>query len=93
MDNIPVTIVILAAWNVIVFTMYGIDKCKAKRSSWRISEKTLLLSTTLMGGIGALLGMSVFRHKTKHLKFKLGVPLLLIVNIVIVAIYIYFIGA
>ena len=70
-------------WNMIVFALYGIDKRKAKRGVRRISEKTLLLSAALMGGVGALFGMYVFRHKTKHIKFTIGVPLLLILNIAV----------
>ena len=53
----------------ITFCMYGIDKWKAKRGSWRISEKALLMSAFCFGGIGAFLGMRVFHHKTKHWYF------------------------
>ena len=74
----------LVIWNAAVFALYAIDKSKAKRGVHRISEKALLLAAALLGGLGALLGMSVCRHKTKHLKFTIGVPLLLIVNIAIV---------
>jgi len=83
-------VVLTTVWNIIVFAMYGLDKQKARRKSRRISEATLLLSAALMGGVGALLGMHAFRHKTKHMKFKIGVPLLLILNIAVVCIYIYF---
>ena len=78
MDTI---IYILIGWNVVVFALYGIDKRKAIRNRWRIKESVLLLSAFFMGGIGALAGMSVFRHKTKHLKFRILVPLALVVNI------------
>jgi len=81
MSYIEYSLIALAVWNIIVFAMYGLDKRNAKRGGSRISEKTLLLSTALMGGLGALVGMNLFRHKTKRLKFKIGVPLLLIVNI------------
>ena len=77
-------LIIIGAWNVIVFVMYGLDKLKAKRGWARISEKTLLLSAAFLGSLGALLGMAAFRHKTKHTKFLLGVPLLLIANIAVV---------
>ena len=83
-----IIIAILVLWNIIVFAMYGLDKHKAKRNKWRISEKTLLLSAALMGGLGALFGMRIFRHKTKYPEFKIGVPLLLILNIIFIAIYI-----
>ena len=70
-------------WNIITFLLYGIDKYKAKANSRRISENTLILSAFFMGGLGALMGMAIFRHKTKHLRFKILVPLFLIMNIVI----------
>ena len=73
----------IVLWNVITFAMYGIDKRKAQKNKWRISESTLILCAFLMGGGGALAGMSVFRHKTNHLKFKLLVPLALAMNIAI----------
>ena len=92
MNYIKPVAIILIAWNLIVFFMYGIDKSKSKRNKQRISEKTLLISAALMGGTGALLGMYIFRHKTKHLKFKIGVPLLLFVNIIAFTAFIYLTG-
>ena len=71
----------LIGLNLLSFALYGIDKAKAKRGAWRIPEKTLLLAAFLGGSLGALLGMEVFRHKTKHWKFKLLVPLFLILHI------------
>ena len=85
-----IAIIVLIIWNIIIFAIYGLDKQKAKQRKRRISEATLLLSATLMGGIGALLGMHIFRHKTKHMKFKIGVPLLLILNIAVACTYLYF---
>ena len=58
-----------------------IDKQKAKRHKWRISENTLILISILGGSIGSIIGMQLFRHKTKHKKFTIGIPVLLIVNI------------
>ena len=72
---------VLVSWNIVTFTLYGIDKYKAKKNKWRISERSLIVCAFLMGGLGAFLGMSVFRHKTKHLKFRLLIPIALIVNI------------
>ncbi|MDD3339748.1 MAG: DUF1294 domain-containing protein [Lachnospiraceae bacterium] len=60
--------------NLAAFSMYGIDKQKAIRHQWRISEAALIGVAVLGGGIGAFLGMRIFRHKTKHVKFVLGVP-------------------
>ena len=71
----------LIGLNLLSFALYGIDKAKAKQGAWRIPEKTLLLAALLGGSLGALLGMEVFRHKTKHWKFKLLVPLFLILHI------------
>ena len=62
-----------------------IDKQKAKRNAWRIPEATLLTVAALGGSIGCIAGMYLFRHKTKHLKFTVGLPLLLILNFVVLA--------
>ena len=74
----------LTAWNLITLALYGIDKRKARENKWRIRERTLILCAFLMGGAGAFFGMALFRHKTKHVKFKLLVPLALIMNIAVV---------
>ena len=76
-----VLVVIAVVWNIFTFALYGIDKRKAKKNRWRISESALIGCAFLMGGVGALLGMSLLRHKTKHLKFKLLIPLAVIVNV------------
>ena len=68
---------ILVVMNVLAFALMGIDKAKAKAGAWRIPEKTLFLVTALFGGLGGTLGMTFFRHKTKHWYFKLGFPALL----------------
>ena len=79
-----------AVWNIIVFFMYGIDKLKAKRSKWRISENALIVSAFLLGGIGAALGMIVFNHKTSKTKFRILVPIAVIAGIaVLIAVYMY----
>ena len=70
--------------NVVTFLVYGIDKRKAKQGSWRISEATLLILAVIGGSIGALLGMKVWRHKTMHKKFKYGLPLILIIQIILI---------
>ena len=67
--------------NILTFAVYGIDKWKARQGSWRISEATLLMLAVIGGNIGALLGMQVWRHKTMHLKFKYGLPLILLAQI------------
>ena len=70
--------------NIVTFLVYGIDKWKAKQGSWRISEATLLILAVIGGSIGALLGMKVWRHKTLHKKFKYGLPLILIIQIILI---------
>ena len=59
----------------------GLDKAKAKAKAWRIPEKTLLGIAVMGGGLGVLLGMETFRHKTKHWYFKYGVPVILMMEI------------
>ena len=71
--------------NVVTFLVYGIDKWKAKQGSWRISEATLLMLAVIGGSIGALLGMKVWHHKTKHKKFKYGLPLILLTQIALLS--------
>ena len=77
-------IYILIVINVLTFVVYGIDKWKAKQGSWRISEATLLLLAVIGGSIGALLGMQIWYHKTMHKKFKYGLPLILLAQIVLI---------
>jgi uncharacterized membrane protein YsdA (DUF1294 family) len=66
--------------NILAFVCYGLDKLKAKRNAPRVSERTLLLLALVGGGVGAWLGMLVWRHKTKHAKFRFGVPILLLLQ-------------
>ena len=82
----PMLLVGLVVMNVLAFALMGIDKLKAKKGAWRIPEKTLFLVTALFGGLGGTLGMTVFRHKTKHWYFKLGFPALLVVQVVLLVI-------
>ncbi|MFQ9515203.1 MAG: DUF1294 domain-containing protein [Eubacterium sp.] len=66
----------LAAINIITFIIYGMDKYKARKHKWRISEKELMGLSVIGGFIGAFAGMQIFRHKTKHMKFVVGVPVI-----------------
>lgn len=66
--------------NIVAFAAYGIDKRKAIKQKWRISEATLLILAAIGGSIGALTGMHVFHHKTRKLKFKAGVPAILLLQ-------------
>ncbi len=69
--------------NGIGFVLMGVDKRRAKRDQWRISEKTLFLPPLLGGTVGAILGMRVFHHKTKHWYFRYGLPALLVLQVVL----------
>ena len=75
----------LLAINAVAFIMYGIDKYKAKKAKWRISEATLLLLAVLGGSIGVWMGMKVWHHKTMHKKFKYGIPAILLIQIALMA--------
>ena len=71
----------LLAINIATFLLYGIDKYKAKKNKWRISEATLLTMAAIGGSIGAWAGMRLWHHKTMHKKFKYGIPLIIIMQI------------
>jgi uncharacterized membrane protein YsdA (DUF1294 family) len=66
------------------FIVYGVDKRKAQLGKWRIPESTLIMVAVLGGSIGAYAGMKIFRHKTKHLKLSLGIPTIIVLQIVLV---------
>ena len=74
-------IVCLLLANVVTFIAYGIDKYKANKGKWRISEATLLLMAFLGGSIGAWPGMKDFHHKTMHKQFYIGVPTIIILQL------------
>lgn len=69
--------------NLLAFSLMGADKHKARRGLWRIPERWLFLSAILGGSVGAILGMQCFRHKTKHRKFVVGMPLILVLQILL----------
>lgn len=83
-----VLLVWLAVINLLTFIVYGADKRRARKGKWRVPEKTLFLLPLLGGSIGALLGMRVFHHKTKHWYFVWGIPAILLVQIAL-AVWIY----
>ena len=81
---IQILLVYLLIVNALGFILMLVDKIKAKKNLWRIPEATLFLVAAIGGSIGSILGMYTFRHKTKHVSFLLGMPLILAVQIVIV---------
>lgn len=84
MNTDTLLIYYLLGINGVTFALYGIDKLKSQKGWWRIPEKTLLLFAVIGGSVGALCGMRLFHHKTKHKKFYLGVPILLAIQIALI---------
>lgn len=76
-----IVLIYLAIINIIGFALMGIDKRRAIRGAWRISESSLFLAAVLGSSIGSILGMRIFRHKTKHWYFKYGMPAILILQV------------
>ena len=66
--------------NIVSFLFFGVDKLKAAKGKWRISENTLLLLALLGGSSGILLGMVIFKHKINKIKFSIGIPLIFLLN-------------
>lgn len=83
-------LIYLAAINVIAFWTMGHDKKKARHGEWRTPESVLFLQAIIGGSIGSILGMQVFRHKTRKLKFRIGMPAILICQLLLVLLLIIF---
>ena len=83
MKTILIAYIILI--NLIGFLLMGIDKRRAIRHNWRIAEKTLFIIAFLFGSVGILIGMYFFHHKTRHLKFAVGVPAILVVQLLLLS--------
>ena len=80
---IKILVIYLLLINAIGFILMLVDKIKAKKNLWRIPEATLFLVAVIGGSIGSILGMYTFRHKTKHIKFIVGMPLIVAAQIMI----------
>lgn len=74
----------LATVNVLSFSLMGVDKKRARDQKYRIPEKQLFAWVVIGGSLGGVLGMQIFRHKTKHSQFKYGFPLILLVHLVFI---------
>ena len=83
-DMIILVVALVAVYNLVVFCVYGYDKRCAIKDKWRVPEKVLIGLALFGGSVGAYLGMTIFRHKTKHTKFTVLVPLFLLIHIVLV---------
>ncbi len=86
---ILVALAIIAIMNIVAFVLMGHDKKCARQGKWRVPEKTLFLVTACFGGLGGVLGMRVFHHKTQHWYFRVFFPVLLVVQIVALVIGAY----
>ena len=77
-----ILLVYLLIVNAAGFLLMLVDKIKARKNLWRIPEATLMTGAAIGGSIGAIAGMNLFRHKTKHAKFYIGLPVILVLQIV-----------
>lgn len=85
-----IVLVILIITNLVSFFLMMHDKNCAKKGSWRVPEATLFIATACFGGLGGVLGMQLLRHKTKHWYFAVFFPLMLVVQIALLAVGAYF---
>lgn len=75
--------------NALAFSLFGVDKKKAVQHRWRVPEKTLIASAIIGGSIGAFIGMKAFHHKTKKPKFAVGIPVIIVIQVFLVAYLVY----
>ncbi len=78
--------------NVLGFILMGLDKYKARSRKWRIPERTLFLAAILGGSVGSILGMQIFRHKTRHTAFVIGMPCILIIQIILAILFLHYLS-
>lgn len=83
---------VLGVLGIIGLISMAVDKSKAKRGAWRIPEKVLFVIAFLGGGLGSLIGMYAFRHKTKHVSFVIGIPIGAIISVAVIYGAAYLIG-
>jgi len=84
MDSLSLLIVYIIAVNIIGFALMGNDKRRARKNAFRIPEATLFAFSIIGGSIGMLIGMYTFRHKTKHMTFKIGIPLIIFLQVLFI---------
>lgn len=82
-EVLTVLLVYLAGVNILGFSLMGIDKWKARKRAWRIPEATLFFTAVIGGSVGSIIGMQFFRHKTKHWMFVIGMPAILIIQMIL----------
>ncbi|WMJ89575.1 DUF1294 domain-containing protein [Anaerocolumna sp. MB42-C2] len=79
-----ICIIYFVTINFASFLVMGADKQKAKKNQWRIKEKTLFTLAVIGGSLGSILGMFCFHHKTKHCRFVIGMPIILIIQVILI---------
>ena len=84
MNAITLIMIYLVSVNCISFIVIGVDKHKARKRAWRIPESTLFVLALIGGSLGSILGMHLFRHKTRHWYFLYGMPAILIIQVLLV---------
>lgn len=89
--NLKIFLLVYLIWNLYVMSVMRNDKHRAKKHMWRVPELTLLLLGIGFGGFGLYTGMKLFHHKTSHLKFVVGVPIIMLLNIIVIG-CLYYIG-
>ncbi|GAB3803954.1 DUF1294 domain-containing protein [Virgibacillus kimchii] len=83
MNNLSMLLFYIIAVNVLVFIIMGVDKRKAVKRKYRVPERTFWMLAALGGSLGVMFGMNFHRHKTRHTSFKIGMPIMLVLNIVL----------
>ena len=86
---IKMTLIYISVMSLVAFFAFGLDKYKAKAGKGRIPERTLFLLTFLGGGIGSFLGMKFFHHKTMHKQFVIGIPAIMVLQILLLGLLIW----
>lgn len=86
---LDIIIIYVTGINISTFLAFGIDKSKARRGNFRISERMLLGMSAAGGSIGGIMGMQIFHHKTRHMHFNLGLPAMIVVQYMIVLLFLY----
>ena len=87
---VVIALVVITVMNLVSFALMSIDKRRARRGAWRISERALFITTACFGGLGGVLGMKVFHHRTQHWYFRVFFPVLLVLQIAILAIGVHY---
>ena len=87
MENFNFLGIYLITINIFSFLTAGYDKIKAKHHGWRVSEKRIFFLAFIGGALGVYAGMKIFRHKTKHRLFTIGIPVLIVFNLAVIILF------